>query len=127
MSNNYILVIDDDPGTHRLLDLILRPLLMDVKFASDGHQALDMITADLPGLLVLDLEMPRMNGFELLARLSQSEKAADIPVIVFSANVYAAQRQGYEWPSQVVEALEKTGIRPAQLRELVQEQLSPAT
>jgi CheY-like chemotaxis protein len=123
MDRGYVLVVDDDPGIHNLIGLILRRLSLNVKYALNGYEALDMVAAHRPNLLLLDLDMPGLDGFGVLTHLSQNEDTADIPVMIYSAHASVTQRQGYEWPPQVVNVLEKSQVRPAELRDSVRDQL----
>jgi CheY-like chemotaxis protein len=120
--HDYVLTIDDDPGMHTLLRFVLRPLQLEVKHASHGYEALDMLTLDRPRLVILDLQMPGLDGFGVLERLGEERETADIPVVILSAHASSASANGYKWPSQVVAVLDKT-VPPSELRELVRTQL----
>jgi CheY-like chemotaxis protein len=121
MDQRYILIVDDDPGIHTLLNLVFRRLPLDLKSAFDGREALDMVGSNRPGLMMLDLEMPVMDGYELLTRLGQAEDTADIPVIIFSGSADFANIAGYTWPSQVIDVVEKTSFTPATLCDRVEQ------
>jgi CheY-like chemotaxis protein len=126
MDNDYILVIDDDPLMRSLFSLVLRPLSLDVEieYASDGQSALDMVADNRPRLIFLDLKLPDVNGLDFLEQLGHTPETANIPVVIFSGNVNVAQSNGYEWPPQVVEVLEKSTVPVSELRDLVGSQLS---
>jgi DNA-binding NtrC family response regulator len=79
-----ILVVDDDPPSQRLLQVRVRSLGYQVSIASDGREALAAIQQQTPALILLDLEMPRMGGMELLRKLRQD--GIDVPVIVITAH-----------------------------------------
>jgi DNA-binding NtrC family response regulator len=78
-----VLVVDDEAASRRLLDVRLRGLACEALMASDGEEALALIQKEVPSLILLDLEMPRMKGMELLRKLRQDQ--LDIPVIVITA------------------------------------------
>lgn len=78
-----VLVVDDDASSRRLLQVRLRSLECEVVVASDGQEALASIAKEAPALVLLDLQMPRMGGMELLRRLRRD--GFDIPIIVISA------------------------------------------
>ena len=122
-NSNRVLIVDDDPGIHTLLGLILKPLHLDVKYAINGYKGLEMILAYQPGLIILDLAMPGLDGFEVLNRLSEDHSMSDIPVMVFSAYIGTLESEDYEWPEQVVEVLQKTSVRASELRDLVSQRL----
>ena len=80
-----ILVVDDIPLNVLLVKKMLQPLGFDTSEAEDGVVAMEKIGADKPDLILLDLMMPRMDGFEVLRRLRANEETKSIPVIILSA------------------------------------------
>jgi two-component system NtrC family response regulator/two-component system response regulator HydG len=78
-----ILVVDDEKNTREALSKILREDGYDVVAAADGYQALDVITRDVPDLILADLKMPGMDGIELLSRTRL--KGFDIPFVMMTA------------------------------------------
>lgn len=124
MSQGYVLVVDDDPGMHALLGVILYPLSLDVKYALNGYKALEMVARHQPGLIILDLAMPHLSGIDVLDRLGESEDTAQIPVVIFSATSDIANAAKYQWPPQVVEVLQKSKVRTTELRHLVQTRMA---
>ncbi len=79
-----ILVIDDDPAARTVLRKLLEASGFLVDEAADGTQALSMISQAAPDLLLLDLKMPVMDGFEVLRKLNETSRA--MPVIVLTAS-----------------------------------------
>ena len=79
-----ILIVDDDAASRRLLEVRLRPLECDVATAGNGEQALTSIRKDVPDLLLLDLEMPKMGGLEVLRALRKD--GINVPVVVITAH-----------------------------------------
>jgi DNA-binding NtrC family response regulator len=79
-----ILIVDDDAASRRLLDIRLRALGYDTIMAADGQDALISLRQEPPTLMLLDLQMPRMGGMEVLRVLRR--EAADLPVIVITAH-----------------------------------------
>ena len=79
-----VLVVDDDAGSRRLLEVRLRALQCDVVMATDGREALAAVQQEVPALMLLDLQMPRMGGMELLQALRRAE--IDLPTIVITAH-----------------------------------------
>ena len=77
-----LLVVDDDAGARDMMVQMLENLPYEVYTAVDGLDALQMMDRHVPDAIVLDLVMPRLDGFGLLARLSEHEETAAIPVIV---------------------------------------------
>lgn len=80
----YILVAEDDKYYAHIFQLKLEKEGFEVKVVSDGEQALAAMHARPPRILLLDLIMPVMDGFETLKQLKGDKKLAKIPVIVFS-------------------------------------------
>ncbi|MBO7051310.1 MAG: response regulator [Prevotella sp.] len=80
-----ILVVDDIPLNVLLVKKMLQPLGFSTEEAEDGVVAMEMISREKPDLILLDLMMPRMNGFEVLRRLRADEATKSIPVIILSA------------------------------------------
>lgn len=80
-----ILVVDDIPLNVLLVKKMLQPLGFDTSEAEDGVVAMEKIGAEKPDLILLDLMMPRMDGFEVLKRLRAKDDTKSIPVIILSA------------------------------------------
>jgi two-component system cell cycle response regulator len=80
-----VLVVDDEAGNRELLEAILTEDGYLVEQAENGTQALAQATAAPPDLMLLDLMMPGMNGFEVCQRLKHDPATASVPVIVVTA------------------------------------------
>lgn len=81
-----ILVVDDTEFNRVLIGALLREAgYADVSFAKDGVEALRMVAERIPDLLILDIMMPHMDGFEVCARLRADGAYADLPVLVQTA------------------------------------------
>lgn len=80
-----ILVIEDDIMNRRLLITILARLGYTVDEAFDGINGIEKVEATPPDLILLDLDLPRMNGFEVARHLKQSDKTRIIPIVVVSS------------------------------------------
>ncbi len=81
-----ILAVDDAPDNLVLLDRLLKRQGFDVVNASSGKECLAKSTSEHPDLIILDVAMPEMNGFETLTHLRGNELTKDIPVIILTAN-----------------------------------------
>jgi DNA-binding response OmpR family regulator len=79
-----ILVIEDDKFLSNILKIKLERAGFKVIQAFDGEQGLSLIKAELPALVVLDLVMPKVSGFEFLERMSMDPQIGKIPVVVAS-------------------------------------------
>ena len=80
-----ILVVDDNPLNLRMLADWLASEHYVVSTAADGFEALEKITADRPDIVLLDVVMPELNGFEVCRRIKADPTMADIPVIMVTA------------------------------------------
>ena len=80
-----VLVVDDDPVIVRLLEVNLRLDGYEVETASRGEQALDRAIETAPDLVILDVMMPGLDGWETCRRLREQPAFADTPVIFLSA------------------------------------------
>ena len=79
-----ILLIEDDKFFQKFYSTKLQENKVEVEVASDGEEGLMKMRSTSPNLVLLDLIMPRMDGFAVLAARSQDENLKKIPVIVFS-------------------------------------------
>ncbi len=80
-----ILAVDDEPNIVRLIQVNLERHGYQVETANNGAQALAKIKANRPDLLVSDVMMPEMDGFELLANVRRDPALMDLPVIMLTA------------------------------------------
>ena len=85
-----ILVVDDEPHIVRLVQVNLEKAGYQVLTAFDGLEALQKVSADKPDMIVLDVMMPRMNGFDVLKKLQADPMTQDIPVIMLTAKAQDA-------------------------------------
>jgi CheY-like chemotaxis protein len=81
-----ILIVDDEPFNIAVLEQELDDLDYDTISAADGHAALELVAAESPDLVLLDIMMPVMDGYAVLSCLKASPATRDIPVIIISAN-----------------------------------------
>jgi DNA-binding response OmpR family regulator len=92
MKKKKILVVDDEDDILHFLELVLREKGYDVATASGGHEALTKAQLEQPNLILLDIMMPQMDGWEVLKLLRVDEETADIPVAMLSARTEAKDR-----------------------------------
>lgn len=92
-----ILIADDDPTIIMLLQVNLEMEGYDVVTAADGQIAVEQAAAEHPDLIILDIMMPRMDGWAAQEALTASPELSAIPVIFLSARAQQADlRRGYE-------------------------------
>ena len=82
--DKFILVVDDDPNIRSLLKQELAEAGYIVRLAEDGRKALALIREEIPGLIILDVMMPEMNGFDVAAVLKNDPATMDVPIIILS-------------------------------------------
>jgi signal transduction histidine kinase/DNA-binding response OmpR family regulator/CHASE3 domain sensor protein len=90
-SKHTVLLVDDDPQSLQLLGTYLNPADFRVLMAFSGREGIDMAQREHPDLLVLDLMMPQVSGFDVVAALKADPHTANIPVIVVTAKQITAQ------------------------------------
>jgi two-component system, chemotaxis family, response regulator Rcp1 len=88
-----VLTVEDNPGDVRLIREMLKTskIMVDLRVAMDGQEALDMLRADeeagtLPNLIILDLNLPRKDGRELLVDIKKDPRLKRIPVVIFTSS-----------------------------------------
>jgi DNA-binding response OmpR family regulator len=84
MFMDNILLIEDSPSQAIRLQLILQQLGYEVRLASDGKEGWCTACSTHPTLILLDMNLPSLNGLQVLARLKRDAKTADIPVVILS-------------------------------------------
>ena len=84
-TEHRILLVDDDQDIHDLLGEMLEPLGYRLDHAYNGREGVELAGLHLPALVILDLMMREMNGFETAARLKADPKTAHLPILVLTA------------------------------------------
>jgi CheY-like chemotaxis protein len=84
--SNVVLVVDDDPDILEALSEILEAEGFEIRRARNGKEALEKLEPNPPQLILLDLMMPVMDGWEFAQRMRQKPSVATIPIIVLSAD-----------------------------------------
>lgn len=88
-----VLVVDDSVSIRRTLELTLSRAHFDVQVARDGVEALEMMLVSPPRVLMLDIEMPRLDGFELLSIMRESPQFAEVRVVMLTARASEKHRR----------------------------------
>ncbi len=92
-----VLQIDDEPSISTALKIRLNAAGFEVVSATDGRSGLEAARLHQPDVILLDIRMPEMDGFEVCRRLKSDTTLADVPVVFLSANVKdEAREQGRE-------------------------------
>lgn len=90
-SRRTVLLVDDDPHSLQLLGTYLNPADFRVLMAFSGQEGIEMARRENPDLMVLDLMMPQVSSFDVVATLKADPQTADIPVIVVTAKQITAE------------------------------------
>lgn len=110
-----VLIVEDSPSVRRLIEVSVRPLGVKILAAEDGIQGLDLARRMLPEVVLLDIGLPGIDGWEVLSHLRNDPATADLVVIIVTAHAQP----------EVAAAAEKRGadgfitkpFRPGQLRD----------
>lgn len=118
--DSYVLVVDDDPDAREILKLVMRNISVGVKEAHNGLAALDLVREQVPALILLDLMMPMMDGFQVLTHLRSDPRTRNIPVIVVTGMKEGKETLRLPGVSKV---LVKGSFNIPQIRQIVTETL----
>ncbi len=93
IGGKHVLVVDDSPSVRRVVGNMLKQNGWDVQLARDGVEALEMITREAPAAVLLDIEMPRMDGYELMATVRSQEQYRKLPLVVLTSRAASKHQQ----------------------------------
>ena len=116
-----ILLVDDDMTLHEMYAERLKAEGYVVASAYDGEEAIEKAYSEKPDIILLDIMMPKINGIDVMKKLREDEKTADIPIILLTALVQEINKikdmmRPYDsylikseiMPAQVIETIEKS-------------------
>jgi PAS domain S-box-containing protein len=104
-----VLIVDDDPNAVELIALRVTGMAGTVSRAYGGREAIDMARSELPDVIVLDLMMPEVNGFDVVAALNERPETAAIPVLVVTSKHITAEDRA-KLTHYVATIMEKAGF-----------------
>ena len=87
-----ILIVEDDPMHMRLLEMTLRAQNYTLLKATDGEEALDIAARERPDLILMDIRLPKMSGFEVAKKLRENPALSHIPIIAITAHAMSGDR-----------------------------------
>lgn len=119
-----ILVIEDSASVRRLIEVCLRPLGVEIRSVEDGLLGLEAAISEIPQAIVLDIGLPGMDGWEVLARLRADEATRRVRVLVLTA--HAQPEMADRAAAKGADSFMTKPFRPEELRDSVQELLSLA-
>ena len=91
-----ILVVDDDPDIREAVKIVLETQPYRLAFASDGEECLERVKKEIPDLIILDLLMPKKDGFEVIKELRGYHSYPRIPILILTAVKKEAGDRRYE-------------------------------
>lgn len=91
-----ILIVDDDPDVREAVKIILETQPYELIFASNGEECLEQVKKNTPDLIILDLLMPKKDGFEVIKELREHPSYPRIPILVLTAVKKEAAGRRYE-------------------------------
>jgi len=80
-----ILIVEDNPQNMRLLEMVLRAKNYTLLKATDGEEALDIAIRERPDLIIMDIQLPKMNGLEVTRKLRETPAFSHTPIIAITA------------------------------------------
>jgi len=92
--SHKILLVEDDEDNRDLVSFVLKRSQLDVELliAENGEEAVQMATANPPNLILMDMQMPVMDGWQAVPLIKADERTKDIPIIAFTAQARAEDK-----------------------------------
>ena len=102
MAKQKILIVEDEESLLKLESILLTSKGYDVRGVSNGQQALDAVEEDHPDLILLDIMLPEIDGFEVCQRIKDNPDTKDIPIIMLTAkksreDMARGEKVGADW------------------------------
>ncbi|MCD6453485.1 MAG: response regulator [Dehalococcoidales bacterium] len=91
--NKRVLIVEDNPQNMKLLLMTLRPHGYDLLQAVDGEQALEVAIKSNPDLIIMDIQIPKMDGLEVTRRLRQMPAFNQVPIVAVTAYAMKGDRE----------------------------------
>ena len=88
-----VLIAEDEPHIVESLSFVLRREGFDVSAVLDGESVIEHLRSERPGVVILDVMLPQLNGFEVLKRIKSDPSLAGIPVVILTAKGQAQDRR----------------------------------
>jgi len=115
----YILIVDDDPDILEGILTILESQPYRVATARDGKKCMEMIREEAPDLLILDLLMPRMDGWGVIREMRSDPRFAKVPIMILTTVVEDASRRRYELETGMSMDVQDYVQKPARPADLI--------
>lgn len=118
-----VLVVEDSEVIQRLIEVCLRPAGFDIEMRSDGHSGIAAARDLLPDLIILDVGLPGIDGWEVLSRLRADENTANLTVLILTA--HAQDETKARANADGADAFLSKPFRPHDLRVVAQQLIEP--
>lgn len=115
----YILIVDDDPDILDGITTILETQPYRLASARDGKKCIEMIADEKPDLLILDLLMPRMDGWGVIRELRSEPRYSDLPIMILTTVIEDASRRRYELETGMAMDVQDYIQKPARPDDLI--------
>ncbi len=116
----YILIVDDDPDILEGITAILESQPYRLATARDGKKCMEMIAQETPDLLILDLLMPRMDGWGVIREMRSEPRYTGVPILVLTTVIEDASRRRYELETGMAMDVQDYVQKPARPDDLLQ-------
>jgi len=115
----YILIVDDDPDILDNIITVLETQPYRLGTARDGKKCLEMMKDQVPDLLILDLLMPRMDGWGVIREMRSEPRYAKVPIMILTTVVEDASRRRYELETGMAMAVQAYVQKPVMPTDLI--------
>ena len=99
--NYSVYVLDDEEPVCEIMRIVLESRGFRVKTATDGEKGLRLVLDEPPDILLVDIKMPKLNGFELINKLKNDPQYASIPIIIITSLTSESRRSDNEWKEKL--------------------------
>jgi len=116
----YILIVDDDPDILEGILTILETQPYRLATARDGKKCMELLQEELPDVLILDLLMPRMDGWGVIREMRNNPRFAKVPIMILTTVIEDASRRRYELETGMTMDVQDYIQKPARPADLIQ-------
>ena len=117
----YILIVDDDPDILENIVTVLETQPYRLDTARDGKKCMEMVADDIPDLLILDLLMPRMDGWGVIREMRSAPHYTRVPIMVLTTVIEDASRRRYELETGIAMDVQEYIQKPVAPVELIRQ------
>ena len=93
MADETILIVEDSLLNRKLVETVLRPHGYHLLLAVDGEEAVEIATCERPDLILMDMQLPKVSGYDATRTLKSQPKTAHIPIVALTAHAMADERE----------------------------------